>query len=201
MADSAPRPSSEHDRSPRPADLPRPPVGRGNENLDLLRATFEADYPPLVQRLAVALRSHDQAVEALHDAYVRLGRAPATGEVLNPIAYLFRMAMNLAHNVRVRDARMTALSPEAQEAIRDDAPDPERVALGKIDLDKTLSPLAELPERRRAIFLARWRDDLSHDEIARTFNLHKRTVQKELMRAELFLHRQNIRSGKKQPPA
>jgi RNA polymerase sigma-70 factor (ECF subfamily) len=47
--------------------------------------------------------------------------------------------------------------------------------------------LDALPLQRKQIFLARWRDDKSHDEIAAQFGIHKRTVQKQLARAERFI--------------
>jgi RNA polymerase sigma-70 factor (ECF subfamily) len=73
------------------------------------------------------------------------------------------------------------------QSLRDEAPGPERTALAKQDVGKLLGALAALPEQRREIFLARWRDDLSHREIAALFGVHKRTVQKELAKAERFL--------------
>jgi len=43
--------------------------------------------------------------------------------------------------------------------------------------------LAELPPRRRAIFIAARVDGISHEEIARRFGLSRTMVQKELRRA------------------
>jgi RNA polymerase sigma-70 factor (ECF subfamily) len=148
---------------------------------------LEADYPSLIRRLARVLRSHDKASDALHDAYLKLSGAPAIGEIRNPLAYLHRMALNLAHNVRLRDARVASASPEIIQNLPDDTPDPERIALARRDVDKLLAMLATLPEQRRNIFLARWRDDLTQQEIAGRCGVHKRTVQKELAKAERFL--------------
>jgi RNA polymerase sigma factor (sigma-70 family) len=155
-----------------------------------LQAALEKDYDGLVHRLSGTLQSHDRAADALHDAYLRLSGSPIIGEVRNPIAYLYRMALNLAHNIRVRDLRSVGLAPTIAEALPDDDPGPERSALGRIDLARTLALLDALPVQRRDIFLARWRDELGQDEIARRFRLHKRTVQKELAKAERYLHAQ-----------
>lgn len=161
------------------------PVPR--DELEGLKQALVADYPTLLTRLTHALRSHELAAEALHDAYVRLGRGPAVGEVRNPLAYLYRMALNLASNVRRRELRNAPLSWRLASSLSDEAPGPERTVLAQIDVERTLGALQTLPLQRREIFLARWRDELSHDEIAVAFGLHKRTVQKELRRVELFL--------------
>lgn len=164
-----------------------PPSSGARDNLNRLRNALETDYLTLLGRLAQALRSHDKATDALHAAYLRLGEGPAVGEVRNPLAYLYRMALNLAANVRQREMRMVSASEEKIGALSDDSPSPERHAIAKHDLLMALAVLDRLPTQRREIFLARWRDDLSQEEIALRFHLHKRTVQKELGRAERFL--------------
>lgn len=187
MGESAPPAYHPNDEGPGPR-RPAPAVAGGREDQLLnLRNVLEADYAGLVQRLARTLRSHDKAREALHEAYLKLSHAPAVGEVRNPLAYLYRMTLNLAHNARLRDARSAGAATGIVQDLRDEAPDPERTALARRDVDRLLAMLARLPERRRDIFLARWRDELSHGEIAARFGIHKRTVQKELARAERIL--------------
>jgi RNA polymerase sigma factor (sigma-70 family) len=158
------------------------------EQRDQLKRALETDYDGLVQRLAMALRSQDRAADALHDTYLRLSGSPAVGQVRNPLAYLYRMAINLAHNVRQRELRSVALPPSFIDGWQDLDPGPERTAIALVDHEKLLTELGSLPDQRRNIFLARWRDGLSHADIASRFGLHKRTVQKELARAERHLH-------------
>lgn len=157
------------------------------DELTQLRDTLERDYSSLVGRLTIALRSRDDAVTALHDAYVRLANAPSVGEVRQPFAYLYRMALNLARNSFKREARYIDIDQDRLIELPDDAPDPEQATQMKIDARRATDVLANLSDRRREIFLARWRDGLGHAEIAVQFGLHKRTVQKELARAERFL--------------
>ncbi|MBT2187164.1 RNA polymerase sigma factor [Sphingobium nicotianae] len=157
------------------------------EQLQRLQAALEKDYGPLINQLTKALRSKDRATEALHDTYVKLGALPLVGDVRNPLAYLYRMTLNLAHNVRLREARSTTAPQNMINGLHDDVPGPERTALARLDVNKLVSVLDALPAQRRNIFLARWRDDLSHIEIAALLGLHKRTVQKELAKAERFL--------------
>lgn len=157
------------------------------DDLNQLRDALERDYLSLARRLTAALRSRDDALAALHDAYVRLGNAPSVGEVRQPFVYLYRMALNLARNSLKREARYIDIDQDLLIELPDIAPDPEQATLAKIDVSRATDALANLSERRRDIFLARWRDGLGHAEIAIQFGLHKRTVQKELARAEHFL--------------
>lgn len=183
---------SPHVRNPQndAGEPAHPDAALPREHVDLLRLkrVLETDYEGLIDRLSASLQSHDRAADALHDAYIRLSGSPKIGEVRNPVAYLYRMVMNLAHNIRVREMRSVAMPSDMLDTLSDESPGPERTAIANIDRDKMLEALASLPARRREIFLARWRDDLSQTEIAVHFSLHKRTVQKELARAERFLH-------------
>jgi RNA polymerase sigma-70 factor (ECF subfamily) len=77
----------------------------------------------------------------------------------------------------------------AVHEIPDGAPDQEAAALATDEMNRALQALHALPVRRQAIFLAKWRDEKSQGEIAAEFGLHKRSVQKELTRAELYLRK------------
>src|SRR3546814_1455689 len=73
--------------------------------------------------------------------------------------------------------------------VPDIAPDPEQVAFARLEMERAFQALHAMPERRRQLFLARWRDGMPQAEIALEFGLHKRSVQKELVRAETFLRK------------
>ena len=71
----------------------------------------------------------------------------------------------------------------------DSTPDQEAAVLAADEMDRALEALHSLPLKRQAIFLARWRDEKQQNEIAADFGLHKRSVQKELVRAETYLRK------------
>src|SRR3546814_14328920 len=73
--------------------------------------------------------------------------------------------------------------------IPDDAPDQQTAALALDEMNRAMDALHALPTRQRAIFLAKWRDEKLQSEIAAEFGLHKRSVQKELTRVELYLRK------------
>jgi RNA polymerase sigma factor (sigma-70 family) len=153
-------------------------------NLNRLLETLEADYDQLLSRLTGTLRSPDAASDALHDAYLKLGRGAVVGEIRHPLAYLYRMAINLAKNRRRHEALFTPADAAAALDLADEAPDPERAAGARNTLSRVFDMLEALPTQRRDIFLAAWRDEKTQVQIAAEFGLHKRTVQKELARAE-----------------
>lgn len=154
-----------------------------------LLALLEIEYDSLLTRLSAHLRSPEAAADALHDVYVKLKAAPAIGEVRRPRSYLYRMAVNLAMNRRRGDWRVVNMDVAELSEFPDGAPDQESAALAMDEMDRALQALHSLPIRRRAIFLARWRDEKSQADIAAEFGLHKRSVQKELARAESYLRK------------
>lgn len=148
---------------------------------------LQSIYEELAARLEFDLGSREAAQDALQDSWIRLSVGPAIGPVRNPRAYIRRMAHNLGRNRLRGTARYSLMASSMVAGLADPAPDPERIAADRRDLAVVFEAIAELPEQRRTIFLDRFRDDLSLDEIARLRKLHRRTVQKELHRVSQFL--------------
>jgi RNA polymerase sigma factor (sigma-70 family) len=156
---------------------------------DLIRASLRqmlvASYDDLVAKLTRRVGSADLARDALQDTWLRLEQGRGViGEVRNPASYLFQIALNVARDRRRADSRPA--SAEAIEAIMDipdEAPGPAEIAEARSELAALDRALAELPERRRAIFLAAWGDGLSHREIAERHGLTVRMIDIELAQA------------------
>lgn len=154
-----------------------------------LLSLLEAEYPALLTRLTGHLRSAEAAAEALHDVYVKLRASPSVGELRSPRSYLYRMAINLAKNRRRSDWRTVNMDEWELSNIPDSAPGQEASVLAMDEMDRALRALHDLPIRRQAIFLAKWRDEKSVAAIAIEFGLHKRSVEKELTRGEIYLRK------------
>jgi RNA polymerase sigma-70 factor (ECF subfamily) len=149
-----------------------------------LRHLLLAGYDDFVRWLTSRVGCAELARDAMQDAFLRLERSNDIGPVQNPRAYLLRMALNLASNRRLADSRhLTFIEVEALLEIADDAPDPIRTAEARSELDALKRALAELPVRRRDIFLAAWVEEIPHQEIAARFGVSVRTVQLELKQA------------------
>jgi RNA polymerase sigma-70 factor (ECF subfamily) len=167
----------------------------GEASVDLLLSSLLSNHTQLLSRLAVRLGSQDAAADILQEVYLKLSTRPQVREVRNVNAYLYRMAINLAQNQRRKDSRMLPVTDAMMLVLPDSAPDPEHVALASDEMTRALSLLQALPTRRRQIFLAKWRDDKTQVQIAEEFGLHKRSVQKELVRAEKYL-RLNLKKSR-----
>jgi RNA polymerase sigma-70 factor (ECF subfamily) len=153
----------------------------------VLLEVFESDYPFLLQRLAGRFGSREAAVEALHDAYIKLRSGPDVGQVRKPRAYLYRMALNLARNRRRNEAMMVPFANSAFFDLPDMAPRQDRIVGAAQEINLAITALHSISLRRQEIFLAKWRDAKSQEEIASEFGIHKRTVQKELAKAEAYV--------------
>lgn len=152
-----------------------------------LLSSFADDYGFLISRLTKKFGSPDAAQDILHEVYLRLREGVRVGHIHSPTAFLYRMAVNLGINRAKRDGKMMLTEPRKFDALDDPAPDPERSAGASTKVEKMMAALNMLPQQRRAIFLARWQEERSLASIAQTFDLHQRTVQKELIRAEQYL--------------
>jgi len=158
-------------------------------SVEQLLALLEIEYETLLARLSAHLRSPEAAAEALHDVYLKLRAEPSIGDIHRPRSYLHRMAVNLAKNRGRSDWRTVNMDDAELSEFPDSAPDQESATLASDEMSRTLQALHTLPVRRQAIFLAKWRDEKSQGEIAAEFGLHKRSVQKELARAETYLRK------------
>jgi RNA polymerase sigma factor (sigma-70 family) len=177
-------------RASRIPDREERPEGDVSANsVATLLAIFEQDYGILLARLSAQLRSPELAADALHDTYLKLRSLPSVADLRQPHAYLYRMALNLALNSMRKDARSVPAEEFGLEAVPDITPDPERSALAASEMEQAFAALHALPPKRREIFLARWRDEKTSEEIATAFGMHKRSVQKDLARAESYLRR------------
>jgi RNA polymerase sigma factor (sigma-70 family) len=168
----------------------------GDRSITLLLSVLRCDYEMLLDRLAVRLGSREAAIEALHDVYLKLRNDIAIGNVNSPRAYLYRMALNLTANARRKVDRMMIVDPSSLTSFADAAPDPEKVAIASDEFAHAMQALHELPYRCREIFLAKWRDEKPQAAIAAEFGLHKRSVQKELARAEGHIRRKLRRESR-----
>ena len=120
----------------------------------------------------------------MHETYLRLYRNEAVGAIQKPDAFIFRTALNIATDKRREASRRASLAEIlAVTRLAEGAQDLSREMEARLELEVLKRALAELPPRRRAIFIAARVDGISHEEIARRFGLSRTMVQKELRRA------------------
>ena len=95
-----------------------------------------------------------QAEDLVQEAWLRFDKATRQRPLEQPIGYLYRIVRNLAFDGRRRAAResqvVTGGAFEAASGTSaDEAPNPERVALYKDELELVMEAIEELPERTR----------------------------------------------------
>jgi RNA polymerase sigma-70 factor (ECF subfamily) len=131
------------------------------------------------------LRSAQQAQDLAQEAYLRLLRVEHAELIRQPRAYLYRIAVNLVTEFRLRVRRdpvtydsetLEDIAEKIGEAPSDEG---ERVA----DAEQIELLLEQLPPLYRAIFVLRKRDGLSYPEIAQQLGISVHTVKKYLARA------------------
>ncbi|WP_407352068.1 RNA polymerase sigma factor [Luteimonas sp. R10] len=141
-------------------------------------------YVTLKQRLVRRLGSAELAGDALHDTWLRVNGSEELEPVRNPGAYLVRMAVNLAVDIRRRHSRL--LSGDDIDALlqefADPTPDPAHAAEIQSDMEALRELLDRMPERRRAAALLVHAEGVTQKEAARRLGVSLRTVEYELQR-------------------
>lgn len=134
-------------------------------------------------RAFVRSRVHNDADadDISQEAYARvLARSRAT-PLKDPVAYAFRVALNLLSDQRRPGA------PDVNEPIDDaaasDAPSPFEVLDMKQRADLFTRALQRMPRLRREVFVLRQSADLSYPEIAARLNISVEAAQKHFSRA------------------
>jgi RNA polymerase sigma-70 factor (ECF subfamily) len=104
--------------------------------------------------------------------------------------WLFRITMNVCLT-RLDSRKHAPAEPPGEDdlldSIADDAPDPERRALGRETRDAVERAIGELEPAFRAVILLREVEGLSYEEIARALDVPVNTVKTRLYRARLDL--------------
>ncbi|RQO60221.1 RNA polymerase subunit sigma-70 [Variovorax sp. KBW07] len=162
-----------------------------NEPLDeaqrrlALQGFLCANYEGLCRKLARHLGCADMASECLHDAWLRLGDLEVRSPVLNPSAYIYRVACNAAMD-RMRGDRSWQYTGDADMGIEhfaDHTPGPERIAQARSDLAAVQRAMERLPRRHRSVLVALRIDEMTRDEVASRYALSVRGVDTALRQA------------------
>ncbi|MBR8654494.1 sigma-70 family RNA polymerase sigma factor [Achromobacter sp. Marseille-Q0513] len=145
-----------------------------------------ANYARLIGRLRARLGCEDLASDSLHDAWLRLADGPAPEQggqagVVNPGAYLFRMACNIAIDRLRAEQLRRAGGPELEpDDVEDGAPGPQQIALARSSLRDFLREVDTLPRQQRAVYIDVRIEGLPQSVAASRYGLSPRIVQRHL---------------------
>jgi RNA polymerase sigma-70 factor (ECF subfamily) len=134
------------------------------------------------------VRDADAADTLTQECFLRAfqQRSSFRGES-SPATWLIRIAVNLARdhlkNRRLAFWRRLIRGETQPDAGSDAGPTPERILLAREDVAAVWAAVERLPSRQRSVFLLRFAEDLSIDEIAHSLALRPGTVKSHLSRA------------------
>lgn len=149
-------------------------------------ARMFAEQGPVLRGFFVRRGANDEVEDLVQETYLRLLRAHhCQGDaIVNPEAYLFTVALNLAREQAARRRRsplpideLEALStlPANEESVEDAA---ERAQRGK----RLQALLNSLPGATRAVLVMQYRDGLSYKQIAERLGVSPHMVKKHVVR-------------------
>ncbi len=154
-------------------------------DLDKISRLYRASFGDLVSFLLSRLSDRQEAQDLAQEAYLRLLRIDRNEIVLQPRAYLYRIATNLVYEFRMKTKRGALGQVISNEEVDElaAADNPELVAESQAAMRKINNVLEQQPQIYRAILLMRKRDGMSHSEIAKKLNVSVHTVHKYMTRA------------------
>lgn len=154
-----------------------------------LTAYFMRERPMLLRMMRARLGSHEEAEDVLQDVWLKIASAPS-GPVAQPVAYLFRIASNVA-----LDRRRTALRRSRREQdwteLQDEPgerPTAERAMIQSERLAQVDAVVAGLPTRTAAIFRQFRYEAMPRRTIAEMNGISVSAVEKHLTTAYRALH-------------
>ncbi|MGH1491019.1 MAG: RNA polymerase sigma factor [Acidimicrobiales bacterium] len=142
---------------------------------------YQAEYPRLVNTLAVVTGDRQLAVEAASEACTKaLARWNRVGAMERPGGWVYRVALNESRRRAKRGALERRLLARKLVEVEPIAPPVH----GDLDL---WSAVARLPERTKEAVVLRYVADLTEPEIAKALGVSRGTVATMLRRAHMKL--------------
>jgi RNA polymerase sigma factor (sigma-70 family) len=141
--------------------------------------------PRLLQSLSLILRDQELAADVAQDAFLQLHlHWDEIGEIQNPAAWLYRVAVNRSRDYRRRLARHLRLVERlGRLSMQEDWVSPATRGT------EFASVLGSLPERQRTAATLYYLADFSVAETARVMNISEGAVSQHLNRARESLRR------------
>lgn len=153
-----------------------------------LLAFLSQHYGDLKRRLTRALGSGELADDALHDTWLQLRKMEDRyTEVLNPRAFLQRMAVNTAiSQLRSRNRAVPSSEVQALLEVADPTPGPAAIAEARSELDTLMAIIATMPQRRQDVLLLVRMEGMAQRDVAERLGVSLSTVEQELKKAQVY---------------
>jgi len=154
-------------------------------NSNHLLTVFQEHYADLLAFLARRLGNVEKAADVAQDTYVRLAGLSDTAQILEPRAFVFRVAGNLAIDRLRQDQRHCARQADSAlgEEVCDPMASPERLFLAAEAIEKLDEALHLLPSNARLALLLNRLEGMTHAQIALRLGVSESTVGKYIVQA------------------
>ncbi|MBA2934627.1 sigma-70 family RNA polymerase sigma factor [Sphingomonas sp. CGMCC 1.13654] len=162
----------------------RSPIDAGD-----LDRIYRVEGPRLARYLGRRLPSGQDALDLVHEAFLRFAKARSDRALDRPGAYLQRIARNLLIDRSKRpESKFAALHVpiETGDELREEARQEQEIEL-KDMIGQYRQALDELPRKTREVFLLQRVHDLTYREIAERMGISIPTVQYHIARALVHL--------------
>lgn len=150
-----------------------------------LKSLADRFYKPLFFFFAKRLPAEADADDYVQEVFLRLSARENVSKLDRPEGYIFQTAANLLRDRARRVMRSSANKHEhfVEDAHGHEEISPERVLMGKQDVDAFAEALAALPARTRTVFLLRRLEKMRYGEIARRLGISVSAVEKHMAKA------------------
>ncbi|WP_162912896.1 RNA polymerase sigma factor [Rhodospirillaceae bacterium SYSU D60014] len=157
-----------------------------------LLSIFAEHQDALTRLLTRRLGSVALVEDLIQETWLRAANCKGTAALVNPQAYLFRIASNLAldHLRHVGQRIEVRASEEAVAAVSDPAPSPEAAAVHRSELDRLLRIVGGLSPRCREVFILHKFEGLPYNEVAQRLGISRNTVMVHMVKALAALERE-----------
>lgn len=165
----------------------RPAVDYEDDEAGGLTAVLLANRPQLIRFFASRTGSPAEAEDVVQEIWLHVARAD-TGPVINPLAYLHRVGMNIVlDRVRERQRRdrreqgWSEVSTEQRGGeATDDSPSPDDIVDGRQRARRLATAIEALPPGAGRVFRRHKLDGLSHSEVAAELGISRSAVEKHI---------------------
>lgn len=157
------------------------------DSTDLLNRAMEAHYADITNAVRRRGHHHSSARDVVHDLYLKLAAKPDVLKDRRSIkAFLCRAAINLGIDRQRRETKEAQLfSGTEREALA--VPSPGHAPDHRLEMEARLQQLrqaiADMPERRRLVFILHRLYQLSPDEISTKLKISRNMVDRHLRHA------------------
>lgn len=144
---------------------------------------FDQYHDQLLRFLARSLRQQADAQDLAQEVFLRILRVEDPDLIQHPRAYLYRVAVNVIQEWRLRDQRFPLEHDHNLDDIPSVAQEPSAVMEAGEQAERVDAAVADLPAIYRAVLMLRVTQGLTHNEVATRLGISPRMVKRYLIKA------------------